>query len=64
MIAVAWVRLSFSDVSRARSGRIAQVIFITVCFCLPTATPIDRETLNYTPVVRIGPLGSSMLELT
>lgn len=27
------------------------IIVITVFFCLPTATPITRETLNYTPVV-------------
>jgi hypothetical protein len=28
------------------------IIVITVFFCLPTATPITRETLNYTPVVQ------------
>ncbi|KAH9451881.1 hypothetical protein Pst134EA_025822 [Puccinia striiformis f. sp. tritici] len=27
------------------------IIVITVFFCLPNATPITRETLNYTPVV-------------
>ncbi|GAA5993384.1 hypothetical protein JCM10908_002639 [Rhodotorula pacifica] len=26
------------------------VIFITVCFCLPTVTPVDTQTLNYAPV--------------
>ncbi|GAA5899064.1 hypothetical protein JCM8208_002992 [Rhodotorula glutinis] len=28
----------------------AYVIFITVVFCLPTATPVDINTLNYAPV--------------
>ncbi|GAA5832890.1 hypothetical protein JCM5353_003743 [Sporobolomyces roseus] len=27
------------------------VCFITVVFCLPTATPVTSETLNYTPIV-------------
>ncbi|KAA1079254.1 hypothetical protein PGT21_005444 [Puccinia graminis f. sp. tritici] len=27
------------------------IIVITVFFCLPTSTPLSRETLNYTPVV-------------
>lgn len=26
------------------------VMFITVVFCLPTANPVDSQTLNYTPV--------------
>lgn len=28
----------------------AWVAFITVVFCLPTANPVDSQTLNYTPV--------------
>lgn len=27
------------------------VAFITVVFCLPTVTPVDSQTLNYTPIV-------------
>ncbi|POY71091.1 hypothetical protein BMF94_5848 [Rhodotorula taiwanensis] len=26
------------------------VIFITICFCLPTINPVDTQTLNYAPV--------------
>ena len=26
------------------------VMFITIVFCLPTANPVDSQTLNYTPV--------------
>ena len=26
------------------------IIFITIVFCLPTANPVDSQTLNYTPV--------------
>ncbi|GAA5897682.1 hypothetical protein JCM6882_000067 [Rhodosporidiobolus microsporus] len=29
---------------------VCYVLFITVVFCLPTVTPIDSQTLNYTPV--------------
>jgi hypothetical protein len=30
--------------------RTEQVTFITIVFCLPTANPVDSQTLNYTPV--------------
>ncbi len=26
------------------------ICFITIIFCLPTANPVDSQTLNYTPV--------------
>ena len=26
------------------------IVFISVVFCLPTANPVDSQTLNYTPV--------------
>lgn len=29
---------------------VAWIMFITVIFCLPTANPVNEQTLNYTPV--------------
>lgn len=44
---------------------IAWVSFITVAFCLPTANPVDSQTLNYTPVavgiLALGTFGSWFL---
>lgn len=38
------------------------ICFITIIFCLPNVTPVDSQTLNYTPVavgiVLVGTLGS------
>ncbi|GAA5911814.1 uncharacterized protein JCM6883_001277 [Sporobolomyces salmoneus] len=29
---------------------VTYVVFITIIFCLPTVTPVDSQTLNYTPI--------------
>lgn len=49
----------------ANVAELRWICFITIIFCLPTANPVDSQTLNYTPVavgiVAVWALGSWFL---